>query len=587
MKKGLLSLAGLAISALALAQLEKHKDWAKSPEAYFLTSAERQEWSQVKTDQEAEKFIALYWAKRDPNPATANNEFRDEMMRRIAAADEQFKMRKQRGAESARGRLLVVLGPPSRFSQQRAEESANPPPGEAGGIPTLLNTAQQMTVTWTYDKGRFDRSLDISELRARILVDPEGGYDQLQAGGTVEKAIAKLAEKSIVNPNPGAPPAAAAPAPDAPAPGVSAVNPIRPSVPPSATGPATRAPATTGSASAPPAVAAPMAALPAVSRTALEGVLKEKKTDPSFWGGSFISPTGQPFYALQLYVPAEQAASLPPAGVKLGGVVVKESGEEAQTIWTDANLLEMKTGAKSDRTVEHSIVLPAGSYRGAFALFPAEGNTPLVPSTAQFTIEPPSEEFRVSPLILTNALTPLTKRPGPTDPFVFGVDKPIRVDPKGNRQFTKDEGLWYFYTVSNPALPSVPEPAPPAPAATPAPSAPVPAAAPEGPKPRIMTRVTVLRDGKPAFAPLSSPADLQPLSPGRYGGGLEIPLATFEPGHYTFVLNVRDLNAPKDSPSNKGVERKDDFIVLMTDGSLPPAKPAAPAAKPKPTPKKP
>ena len=582
MKKPLLSLAGLALSALALAPLEKHKDWAKSPEAYFLTSAERQEWSQLKTDEEAEKFIALYWAKRDPNPATANNEFRDELMRRIAAADEQFKMRKQRGAESARGRLLVVLGPPSRFSQQRAEESGNPPPGEtAGGIPTLLNTAQQMTVTWTYDKGRFDRSLDIPELRARILVDGEGGFDQLQGAGTVEKAMAKLAEKSIVNPNPGAPTAAAAPAP-------AAINTIRPSVPPSATGPAPGAPAATGAASAPPAAAAPMAALPAVSRAALESVLKEKKTDPSFWGGTFVSTTGQPFYAVQLYVPAEQAASLPPAGVKLGGVIVKESGEEAQTIWTDANLLEMKTGAKTDRTVEHSIVLPAGSYRGAFALFPAEGNTPLVSSTAQFTIEPPSEEFRVSPLILTNALTPLTKRPGPTDPFVFGVDKPIRVDPKGNRQFTKEEGLWYFYTVSNPALPSVPEPAAPAPVATPAPgAAPVPAAAPEGPKPRIMTRISVLRDGKPAFAPLSSPADLQPLSPGRYGGGLEIPLATFEPGHYTFVLAVRDLNAPKDSPANKGVERKDEFIVLMADGSVPAKSKATAPTKPKPTPNKP
>src|SRR6266536_4750628 len=93
-KKTALILAGIAMTSLALAQLSKYKDWAKSPEAYFLTPAEKQEWAAVKGDEEAEKFIALYWARRDPNPATAQNEFRDGVQRRIAAADEQFKSRR-------------------------------------------------------------------------------------------------------------------------------------------------------------------------------------------------------------------------------------------------------------------------------------------------------------------------------------------------------------------------------------------------------------------------------------------------------------------------------------------------------------
>jgi hypothetical protein len=55
---------------------------------------------------------------------------------------------------------------------------------------------------------------------------------------------------------------------------------------------------------------------------------------------------------------------------------------------------------------------------------------------------------------------------------------------------------------------------------------------------------------------------------------------------------VRDLNAARGSAANKGVDRKQDFVVLMPDGSLPPKKAAAPkAAAPapaaKPTPKKP
>lgn len=96
-KRAIMTGVGLAFAAISLAQPVKHKDWGKSAEAYFLTPAEKVAWSKVANDDEASKFIAEYWARRDPNPTTAANEFRDEVNRRIAAADEQFKMRSKRG----------------------------------------------------------------------------------------------------------------------------------------------------------------------------------------------------------------------------------------------------------------------------------------------------------------------------------------------------------------------------------------------------------------------------------------------------------------------------------------------------------
>ncbi len=71
---------------------------------------------------------------------------------------------------------------------------------------------------------------------------------------------------------------------------------------------------------------------------------------------------------------------------------------------------------------------------------------------------------------------PLTKRPGPADPFVFGIEKPIKVEPKGDHTFSKTDSLWYFYAVENPgaaapaadaaaAAPATPPGAPAAPAA--------------------------------------------------------------------------------------------------------------------------
>ena len=116
MKKLLLVLAGLAISVSALANLTKYKDWDKGPEAYFLTPAERAEWKGVQTDEDAEKFIALYYAKR------GGDAFKQEISRRIAAADQQFKMQRyKRGADSVRGHLLIVLGTPSTVATVSGE----------------------------------------------------------------------------------------------------------------------------------------------------------------------------------------------------------------------------------------------------------------------------------------------------------------------------------------------------------------------------------------------------------------------------------------------------------------------------------
>ncbi|HMA17601.1 MAG TPA: GWxTD domain-containing protein, partial [Thermoanaerobaculia bacterium] len=204
MKRAIMVVAGLALAAIGLAQLSKYKDWGKSAEAYFLTPAEKDAWSRVASDADAEKFIAQFWAKRDPNPATSANEFRDEINRRIAAADEQFKMRSKRGSETNRGRLLVVLGLPTRVSTQRAQERAV---DDSGGVTapsidtraTSFEGSPAVVQTWTYAKEKFDPSLDIGEIRARVTVDPQRGTDELMGAAAVDRAVAKIAEKSVVN----------------------------------------------------------------------------------------------------------------------------------------------------------------------------------------------------------------------------------------------------------------------------------------------------------------------------------------------------------------------------------------------------
>ncbi|HKD17975.1 MAG TPA: hypothetical protein VKG23_08900, partial [Thermoanaerobaculia bacterium] len=381
----------------------------------------------------------------------------------------------------------------------------------------------------------------------------------------------------IVNPNAtavAAAPGAAAPKSAAPA-GAGA---------PAAGAPAAGAPAAAAAAAAPAVATQP---LPEAVKTALTGVAGKTTGDAGFWSGTFRSSTGDQFLALQFYLPSNKPGFSATAPLKFGGLVTDESGKEVDSFWEDAVLTEVTEGTRKDHVFDRSVTLQPGSYKGTFGLFTAEGQPAVASSSISFKLEPKSTGFAVSPLILASNLVPLTKRPGPADPFVFGSDKPIKVDPKGDRTFAKTDSLWYFYSVENPTLPAAPAgdaaAAAPAPSATPAAGAAAPAPAANASKPRVMTRINVQRDGQDAFAPFTGPAELVQTSPGVFSTGNEIPLASFEPGYYTFLINVRDLNAPKGTDANKGVDRREDFVVLMPDGSMPQknAPKAAPAPKKK------
>ncbi len=525
-KPAFVFLAGLALASCALADLTKYKDWDKSPEAYFLTPSERAEWKKLTIDADAEQFVALYWARRGGEP------FRQEVARRIALADQQFPLAHyKRGADSARGRLLVVFGTPSRVVRG---EGAGQEPLEAGGLDARF-ADQSVVFTWIYEKDKL-AALGLPELRARVAVDAGRGTDSIQNASDVEKAAAVAAEKSIVKAGAAAPAAKAAPAP-APTP-----------VP---------------------------AALPAPARSALAGAAGKTDEATSFWSGVFRSPVGDRFFAIQFYLPSDQPAFSAGTPLKLGAIVTDEGGKEVLAVWEDAAFSEVTEGPRKDRVVDRSILLPPGQYRGVFGLFASEAEPPVAIATAAFRLEPRSGDFGVSPLILANAYVPMTRRPGPTDPFVFGTDKPIKFEPKGDRRFLGSESLWYLYAVENPAAAAPPaDAAPAADGAAPAPS-----------KPRVMARISVQRDGKDAFRPSTAPADLVEIASGYFTAGGEIPLASFEPGYYTFAITVRDLNAPKESLAGVGLERKQDFVVLKPDGSLPDR--PKPAAAPTPKPKKP
>ena len=63
-----------------------YQDWVKKDVAYIITSEEKKAFTALKSDEERENFIEAFWRRRDPNPDTEENEYREEYYEQIGRA---------------------------------------------------------------------------------------------------------------------------------------------------------------------------------------------------------------------------------------------------------------------------------------------------------------------------------------------------------------------------------------------------------------------------------------------------------------------------------------------------------------------
>src|SRR3954469_12226370 len=88
-----------AVATSTFAALSPAKaDWGKGPAQWIMTAEEKTAWKALQTDADADAFIALFWARRDPTPATPRNEFREEFEARTKSADDNFGHGRVRGS---------------------------------------------------------------------------------------------------------------------------------------------------------------------------------------------------------------------------------------------------------------------------------------------------------------------------------------------------------------------------------------------------------------------------------------------------------------------------------------------------------
>lgn len=95
------------------------KKWLQEDVKYIITDEEKSVFENLTTPEEKEAFIEQFWFRRDPDPRTANNEFKEEHYRRIAYANEKFQSGKP-GWMTDRGRVYIVHGEPEYIEQHPA-----------------------------------------------------------------------------------------------------------------------------------------------------------------------------------------------------------------------------------------------------------------------------------------------------------------------------------------------------------------------------------------------------------------------------------------------------------------------------------
>jgi GWxTD domain-containing protein len=109
-----------------------YKKWVDEDVHWIITDTELQAFKSLGNDEERDQFIEQFWLRRNPNPDSPDNEFREEHYARIAYADEHFAAGKP-GWRTDRGHIYIAYGKPDSIDSHPSGGSYQRPQEEGGG----------------------------------------------------------------------------------------------------------------------------------------------------------------------------------------------------------------------------------------------------------------------------------------------------------------------------------------------------------------------------------------------------------------------------------------------------------------------
>lgn len=114
---------------------DAHKRWLERDVGPIITPEERRAFLALRTDEEREAFIGHFWNRRDPNPDTEENEYREEYYERVAYANANFTSGIP-GWKTDRGRMYIKWGKPDSVESRPSGGAYDRPSWEGGGSTT-------------------------------------------------------------------------------------------------------------------------------------------------------------------------------------------------------------------------------------------------------------------------------------------------------------------------------------------------------------------------------------------------------------------------------------------------------------------
>ncbi|HEY6442086.1 MAG TPA: GWxTD domain-containing protein [Candidatus Acidoferrales bacterium] len=122
----------------------QYKKWLNEDVVYIITPEERRSFLQLQTNEEREQFIEAFWQRRNPDPDSPENTFKEEHYRRIAYANEHFASGIP-GWKTDRGKIYIMWGPPDEIDAHPTGGTWDRPMDQGGGS----------TSTYPYEDWRY------------------------------------------------------------------------------------------------------------------------------------------------------------------------------------------------------------------------------------------------------------------------------------------------------------------------------------------------------------------------------------------------------------------------------------------------
>jgi GWxTD domain-containing protein len=176
----------------------QYQKWLNEDVIYIVTPEERSTFLRLQTNEEREQFIEQFWQRRNPDPDSVENTFKEEHYRRIAYTNEHFASGVP-GWKTDRGKIYIMWGPPDEIESHPSGGSYDRPANEGGG-----ETSTYPFEDWRYRylegigndvniefvdpsmTGEFRLTMDPSEKDALLYV-PGAGLTQMESMGMASK----------------------------------------------------------------------------------------------------------------------------------------------------------------------------------------------------------------------------------------------------------------------------------------------------------------------------------------------------------------------------------------------------------------